>query len=131
MSLKLTTITAFAAVAHVSLPTENPGVFNEGSIICRFNYLTDADVSAFLDGVSDLSAGGQPRISELLEHQHAFLKRALVGVEGITDDNGNLASEVQLSMVINSQALWVPALNAFLETRGGAKSKNSKPSQKR
>lgn len=132
MSLKLTATTTFAATANVSLPTDKPGVFNEGSFTCRFNHLPDAEVTAFLDGMRDLGIDDQPaRVTDLLEYQHAFLKRALASVEGIADDSGNLAPEAQLSTVINAQALWVPALNAFLETYGGARAKNSKPSRKR
>lgn len=132
MSLKLTAIATFAALAHVSLPTEKPGVFNEGSFTCRFNHLPHEEVNSFLDGLRDLGDGEQPaRLTESLNYQHAFVKRALVAVEGIADDSGNLEPSAALELVLGNQTFWLAALKAFLETYNGAPAKNSKPSQKR
>lgn len=132
MSLKLTATTIFAALAHVSLPTEKPGVFNEGSFTCRFNHLPHEEVNSFLDGLRDLGDGEQPaRLTESLNYQHAFVKRALVAVEGIADDTGNLEPSAALELVLGNQTFWLAALKAFLETYNGAPAKNSKPSQKR
>ena len=132
MSLKLTATTIFAALAHVSLPTEKPGVFNEGSVTCRFNHLPHEEVNSFLDGLRDLGDGEQPaRLTESLNDPHAFVKRALVAVEGIADDSGNLEPSAALELVLGNQTFWLAALKAFLETYNGAPAKNSKPSQKR
>lgn len=132
MSLKITAINTFAATAHISLPTDKPGVWIEGSFTCRFNYLPNAEVNAFLDGLNELKRDGQtPRLTESLEFQHAFIKRALYAVEGISDDSGNLEPAAALELVLGNQSLWVEALNAFITTYSGAAAKNSKPSQKR
>lgn len=132
MSLKLTTITTFAATARVSLPTERPGIFNEGSFTCRFNHTPHEEVNRFLDGMRDLGDDEQPaRLTESLDYQHTFIKRTLTAVEGIADDTGTLEAEAALELVLSNQTLWLAALKAFLETYSGAPAKNSKPSRKR
>ncbi|MFA5589794.1 MAG: hypothetical protein WDA70_03625 [Lysobacteraceae bacterium] len=132
MSLKYTAITTFAGTAFASLPTDKPGVYNEGSFTCHFNYLEDADVNTFLDDLQALGGDEQPgKLGKSLGYQYAFVKRILVSVEGIAGESGNLPPETQFDIVLSNQTLWLAALKAFLENRNGAPAKNSKPSQKR
>lgn len=102
------------------LPTENPAVFNEGSINCKVKILSKDEIRALGEA--------EPTDAE-------YIERLLVSVEGLGDEDGNpISGEAALAEVRTGQwstFLQSAIIQAYFEQYGDARVKNSKPSRGR
>jgi len=114
--LKFVRTDSFRANVSVSLAGSDPKHPVEGSFTAEFKHYDRAAFESLVD-------------EQLGDTE--FLRRVLVGVEGIADDSGPLTAEAQVDLVISDLALGAAAVRAFVENLAGAPAKNSNPSRKR
>jgi len=115
--LKFVRTDTFRATVTVCLPGSDPQNPVEGSFTATYNHFDRAGFELLVD-------------EQLGDTE--FLRRVLVGVDGIGDDSGAaIAPEAQVDLVIGNIALGAAAVRAFVENLAGAQSKNSKPLRKR
>lgn len=128
--LKFKTIDHFAATIYVSLPTEDPDRFNEGSFTARFKYPKQERYAEILDQLIDNSVGST--LPEAVSRKRAILDELLVSVDGIGDADGvAMAPEAARATVLENLSLLSATLDAFVPAYTGAAAKNSKPSPRR
>lgn len=115
--LKFVKIEKFAATVSVSMPSSDPKKPVEGSFTAFFKHYD--------------RAGFESLVEEQLGDAE-FLRRVLVGVDGIGDDSGTVITpEAQLDLVVNDIALGAAAVRTFVQQLAGAAAKNGKPSRSR
>ncbi len=118
--LRLTKTTTVARSIKLRLPTENPNTFNEGTITAHVKVLTKDELRVQAD--TDQSDA-------------EFLRRILVSVEGLGDENGEpLKGDAALAEVYSGA--WCSYLQNgivqdYWEHYGDARAKNSRASRGR
>jgi hypothetical protein len=136
--LKLTQTSTFATTVKVRLPTERPGVFNEGDFTARFKFVEPDKFLEFVDGVREVGEvddHGNRQLAttlEITQYQREVLGQVLEGVEGIGDGNGTaFEPDKQKEMVFAHLTLLQATFDAFFSGYRAAPAKNSKRSPKR
>ncbi len=118
--LKLKKIDTIARQIKVRLPTDNPAVFNEGTLDVRFKIASKDEVVAN---------------AEKEQTDLEFFDQVVVSVDGLGDENGNAITGDAALKECKSGPWSVYLVNAILqdywEQYGDARAKNSKTSRGR
>jgi len=118
--LKLSKTSTIARTVSVQLGTDDPGVFNEGTITVRYNILPKSEIIELTNqGTSD----------------HDYIRRVVADVSGLCGDNDQpLSGEAALAEVLDgrlSMYLQRAILDEFFDHFGDVRVKNSRPSRGR
>ncbi len=118
--LKLSKVITFSRQVKVRLPTDNPAVFNEGTITVGYRVKSK-------DEIKDLAA------RELSDQE--YFDECVVSVDGLGDSDGNaISGDAALTETRSgnwSTYLLQAIISDYFEQYGEARVKNSKPSRGR